>query len=68
MIRSMTLYVGAREAARRLGVTRATLYAYVSRQQIERRTAVDGRSSLYSVDDIERLANRSRRREPLPRP
>ena len=62
-------YVGAAEAARQLGVQRATLYAYVSRGLVERRVAVDGRTSLYSVDDLEVLAGRTRpRRDPEARP
>ena len=64
----MARYVGAAEAARRLGVQRATLYAYVSRGLITRRVAVDGRTSLYSVDDLDGVLRRSRRREPEPRP
>jgi citrate synthase len=64
----MTRYVGAAEASRQLGVQRATLYAYVSRGLIERRVAVDGRTSLYSVDDLEALARRVRRAVPPPRP
>jgi citrate synthase len=64
----MTLYVGSREAARRLGISRATLYAYVSRGLLERRTAVDGKTSMYSVDDLDRLQARSRRRSPELRP
>ena len=66
----MARYVGAAEAARQLGVRRATLYAYVSRGLIGRRVAVDGRTSLYAVDDLERLAQRVRRRdaEVVPRP
>ena len=66
----MARYVGAAEAARQLGVQRATLYAYVSRGLIGRRVAVDGRTSLYSVDDLEHLARRVRRRdaEVVPRP
>ena len=66
----MARYVGAAEAARQLGVQRATLYAYVSRGLIGRRVAVDGRTSLYSVDDLEHLASRVRRRdaEVVPRP
>jgi citrate synthase len=66
----MARYVGAAEAARQLGVQRATLYAYVSRGFIERRVAVDGRTSLYSEDDLERLTSRARRRDVdgLPRP
>lgn len=64
----MSRFVAAAEAARQLGVQRATLYAYVSRGLIDRRVAVDGRTSLYSLDDIERLAGRSRRRDVVPRP
>ena len=64
----MTRYVGAGEAARLLGVQRATLYAYVSRGLIDRRVAVDGRTSLYAVDDVESLAGRVRKRESAPRP
>lgn len=64
----MSLYVRAPEAARRLGVSRPTLYAYVSRGLIARRTAADGRSSLYAVDDIERLRTRSRASPAPPRP
>ena len=65
----MSRYVGAAEAARQLGVQRATLYAYVSRGLVDRRVAVDGRTSLYSVDDLEALAGRSRpRRDPAARP
>src|SRR5688572_19504736 len=64
----MTLYIGTGEAARRLGVRRETLYAYVSRGMIRRRASVDGRTSLYAVDDIEQLAGRSRQRTPVPRP
>lgn len=64
----MTRYVGAAEAARQLGVQRATLYAYVSRGLVERRVAVDGRTSQYSVDDIEALGRRGRSRTAPPRP
>jgi citrate synthase len=68
--RHVSRYVGALEAARRLGVQRATLYAYVSRGLIRRRVAVDGRTSLYAVDDLERLLARVRRRagDAVPRP
>ena len=64
----MTRFVGATEAARLLGVQKATLYAYVSRGLIARRVAVDGRTSLYAADDIDALAERVRRRETQPRP
>jgi citrate synthase len=58
---AMATFVGATEAARVLGVERATLYAYVSRGVVSRRTAVDGRTSLYALDELEALAQRSRR-------
>ena len=64
----MSTSVGSKEAARLLGVTTATLYAYVSRGLLTRDVAVDGRTSLYDREEIERLASRSRRREPLERP
>ena len=64
----MTRFVGAAEAARQLGVQRATLYAYVSRGLVERRLAVDGRTSLYSVDDLDALARRGRQKASGPRP
>ena len=64
----MTRFVGADEAARQLGVQKATLYAYVSRGLIQRRVAVDGRTSLYSADDLDALLRRARRRDVEPRP
>src|SRR5215218_8848271 len=64
----MSRFVGAGEAARLLGIQKSTLYAYVSRGLIERRVAVDGRTSLYAVDDVEALAGRGRRKEVEPRP
>ena len=48
------------EAARRLGVKVATLYAYVSRGMLHSHRAPDGRHSLFEVDEVERLARRSR--------
>lgn len=64
----MITHVGATEAARLLGVTKPTLYAYVSRGMLNRRTAVDGRTSLYERGEVEALASRSRRRGPVERP
>lgn len=51
----------AKEAAARLGVKVETLYAYVSRGMLERRRAVDGRTSLFDATDVDRLAHRHRR-------
>ncbi len=48
------------EAARRLGVKTATLYAYVSRGLLPSHPSPNRRRSLFDVDDIERLAVRAR--------
>ncbi len=50
----------AQEAAERLGVKPATLYAYVSRGLVRRERAADGRS-LFSLGDVDRLGRRGRR-------
>lgn len=51
-------WLSAKEAARRLGVSAATLYAYVSRGLL-RSEAVDGRRERrYRADDISRLKRR----------
>jgi citrate synthase len=60
--------IGASDAARLLGVSKSTLYAYVSRGIVTRRTAVDGRTSLYSRDEIDHLRQRSRQRPVSERP
>ena len=57
----MTTFMSASEAARLLGVTKPTLYAYVSRGFVDRRIAADGRTSLYARDAVEQLAARRRR-------
>ena len=57
-------WVGAGEAARRLGIQRATLYSYVSRGVLHRRTGADGRASLFHAGEIEALARRGRPRHP----
>ena len=59
-------YLTATEAARALGVTRATLYAYASRDQL-RSEAAPGRPKerRYHRDDVERLQRRKvARRDP----
>ena len=53
----MTTYVRADEAARILGVSKPTLYAYVSRGRVSRTIAPDGRASLFALDEIESLAD-----------
>lgn len=50
----------AQEAAERLGVKPATLYAYVSRGLVRRERSVDGRS-LFALADVDRLGRQGRR-------
>ena len=56
------------EAADILGVSKPTLYAYVSRGRLTRTTAADGRTSLFDRDQLEGMTERSRRSAPGPRP
>lgn len=60
----MTTQLTAAEAARRLGVKPATLYAYVSRGTLSRQRSADGRTSLFDPEEIEQLARRGRPRRP----
>ena len=60
----MSEFLTAAEAAQRLGVKPATLYAYVSRGVLRRDHADDGRRSLFDSDEVERLARRGRPRRP----
>ncbi|GGA45815.1 citrate synthase family protein [Dyella nitratireducens] len=53
-----TDYLSAQDAATRLGVNLATLYAYVSRGRIDSRPGPDGRTREYSASDIEQLIER----------
>ena len=59
-------WIGAAEAARALDITRATLYAYVSRGLIRSEPGPDkSRARRYSRDDVERLRRRAEeRRDP----
>jgi citrate synthase len=50
------------EAAARLGVKPATLYAYVSRGLLGRERAADGRTSTFDPDELDRLAAPGRAR------
>jgi citrate synthase len=59
--RPMARFLTAAEAAKRLGVARAILYAYVSRGLIRAHEAADPRRRLYAADAIERLAVERRR-------
>ncbi len=49
------------QAASRLGVKPATLYAYVSRGLLASIRGADGRTSLFDADEIDRLITRPRR-------
>ena len=60
----MTEWIGAGEAARRLGIKPATLYSYVSRGVLRRRTGADGRASRFDAGEVESLARRGRPRHP----
>jgi citrate synthase len=60
----MADHLTAAEAARRLGVKPATLYAYVSRGVLSRVRAPDGRTSLFGAEEVEQLARRGRPRRP----
>lgn len=57
----MAAMVTADEAAHRLGISKATLYAYVSRGLLTAHPSKDGRSSLYSAAAVDRLAAERRR-------
>src|SRR5678816_1490753 len=61
-----TAWISAAEAARNLDVTRATLYAYVSRGFIRSEAGPGAsRARRYSRDDVERLRRRAaERRDP----
>lgn len=52
--------LSAAETCRVLGISQATLYAYVSRGLLESRPGPDHRSRLYPRADVERLAQRKR--------
>lgn len=51
----------ADEAARRLNVKRATVYAYVSRGLLERKTLSGATGSFFDAMEVERLADRGRK-------
>lgn len=57
----MTRELTATEAAARLGVKRATLYAYVSRGLLHRFPAADGRTSAFDAKEVEAFRSRRRR-------
>jgi citrate synthase len=51
------------EAARRLGVKRETVYAYVSRGLLQRHPSSAHRATRFDADAVERLAGRARRND-----
>ena len=53
-----TQFLTSTQAAARLGVKTATLYAYVSRGLLPRHRSPDGRASLFDAADVARLARR----------
>lgn len=58
-------YMTAREAAQRLEIKPATLYAYVSRGLLRSYSSADGRARRYRRGEVEALFNRAQdRREP----
>ena len=61
----MTEWIGATEAAERLGIKPASLYAYVSRGVLSRRREADGRASMFDAAEVEELARRGRPRRPV---
>lgn len=63
----MESYLTAREAAAELNVSRATLYAYVSRGLVASRPAPDGRHRVYDANDVRRLRGRASGRGPAGR-
>lgn len=58
----MTEWIGAAEAADRLGIKPASLYAYVSRGVLTRRRDFDGRASMFDADEVAELARKGRPR------
>ncbi|HTW04987.1 MAG TPA: citrate/2-methylcitrate synthase [Streptosporangiaceae bacterium] len=58
----MTDWIGAAEAAERLGIKPASLYSYVSRGVLTPRRGPDGRASLFDAAQVAGLARRGRPR------
>jgi citrate synthase len=62
----VTEWIGAAEAAERLGIKQASLYAYVSRGVLSRRRDADGRASLFDAEEVALLARHGRPRRAVP--
>ncbi len=60
----MTEWIGAAEAAQRLGIKQASLYAYVSRGVLTRRRDTSGRVSMFDAAEVAELAGKGRPRRP----
>jgi citrate synthase len=58
----VTDWIGAAEAAERLGIKPASLYSYVSRGVLMPRRGPDGRASLFDAAEVAGLARRGRPR------
>jgi len=58
----VTEWIGAAEAAQRLGIKPASLYSYVSRGVLTPRRGSDGRASLFDAAEIAGLARRGKPR------
>jgi citrate synthase len=58
----VTEWIGAAEAAARLGIKQQSLYAYVSRGVLSRRRDAEGRASMFSAEEVAQLARRGRPR------
>jgi citrate synthase len=65
-INVVTDWIGAAEAAERLGIKPASLYSYVSRGVLTPRRGPDGRASLFDAAQIAGLARRGRPRRRAP--
>ncbi len=63
--RNETIWISADEAAHRLGVSKPTLYAYVSRGKIRRALAEDGRRSRFNAAEVASLG-RGKPKPPTP--
>jgi citrate synthase len=61
-INVVTDWIGAAEAAERLGIKPASLYSYVSRGVLTPRRGPDGRASLFDAAQVAGLARRGRPR------
>lgn len=58
----MADWITAAEAADRLGIKQASLYAYVSRGVLGRRREADGRASMFDAAEVDALARKGRPR------